>query len=677
MKNSILFFLVSCLISYTVVSQHLNSDSLKIILEKPETNDTTKLAILDILTSSDADLNMVEVFSKQMLKICENTSIDKLAPQDGKKYKYYYGIAKNNLGFVAENKGRLPEAEELYREALELLKIAGNRNGLIVVYNNLGYFYKVKGKMSLSLELYNQSLVQAKELNDYGQIARAMNNIGRVYQTVGKLSEALSYFREANLSYRKINNPNGEYITLNNISGVYFELGETETYLKYQKEAVEKAKKTSNPARISASLERVAFTYRTNGNFEEALINYKQAFELAEKVGNKRLIGQIVEGIGVTYEKQNEYDKSLQYLLQALKLSEELGAEERISSVLESIGVVYEKKKEFLKAQNYFEKSFAAAQKTLNLNVLMNSSAGLSRVYKATNKPAKALKMYEFNIRIRDSINNDNARKTALKSQYKFEFEVKAKQDSMQSAQEKKILTAQLKQEKSQRYLWASAGLLLFSSIGFTFYRYRLKQKIKELSLRNRIASDLHDEVGSAISSISIIAGMAKRKPELEMNNIINQIENTSRETIDNMADIVWSIEPTNDDIHQVIQRMEQFGNNILTPAGIEFVFNYSNDIKKIKLDLVQRKNLYLIYKEGINNAAKYSQAQQVTVEIVKTANELMMQIRDNGRGFETSHAMVGNGLNNMRRRAEEIGAVFQLTSKEGNGTTLLIKFKL
>jgi signal transduction histidine kinase len=158
-----------------------------------------------------------------------------------------------------------------------------------------------------------------------------------------------------------------------------------------------------------------------------------------------------------------------------------------------------------------------------------------------------------------------------------------------------------------------------------------------------------------------------------ESDEIVAKIENTSRETVDNMSDIVWSIEPANDRFDNVLRKMTYFGEQLMGSLGIEFTFNYEPGIEKTTFDMARRKNIYLIYKEAINNAAKYSAAKNVQARLWKEGRLYSMEIKDDGKGFDITSNPMGNGLRNMKRRAEEMGGTLTIESSD-KGTTITLK---
>jgi len=215
------------------------------------------------------------------------------------------------------------------------------------------------------------------------------------------------------------------------------------------------------------------------------------------------------------------------------------------------------------------------------------------------------------------------------------------------------------------------AGLLLLAGLSFFIYKnYQSRQQLKLLSLRNKIAGDLHDDVGATLSSISMFSQLAQSQSK-ELIPALQTIGESSRKMLDAMADIVWTINPENDQFEKIIMRMRSFAYELLGAKQIEFQFLVDENAEKLQLPMEARKNLYLIFKESLNNMVKYSNADQASMSIRTDRNHLSMMIRDNGKGFDAGKEYQGNGLKNMKRRAEEIGARLEIDTAPGIGTTI------
>jgi len=216
-----------------------------------------------------------------------------------------------------------------------------------------------------------------------------------------------------------------------------------------------------------------------------------------------------------------------------------------------------------------------------------------------------------------------------------------------------------------------TAALLTFVCLLYAVHRYRLAQSLKLERLRTKIASDLHDEVGSSLTKISIYSELVQNGlDEKEKATYLHSIGGLSREVVSTMSDIVWSIDNNNDSLHELINRMKDFATEVLHARNIDFEFTLPKTESKKVLDPVLRQNIYLIFKEAINNIVKHSKASRVNVYI-KTHPHFELRIEDNGVGLAAHQSHSGNGLRNMNRRAVAVGGTITFTSTAGTTITL------
>ncbi len=217
---------------------------------------------------------------------------------------------------------------------------------------------------------------------------------------------------------------------------------------------------------------------------------------------------------------------------------------------------------------------------------------------------------------------------------------------------------------------------LVFMALVYLFFRYREIQRLQQEKLRLRIARDLHDDMGSTLSSISILSEAALRNLQADIDRSrFSVIGDRSRQVMDAMSDIVWSVNPRNDKMENVLQRMKEFAVEILESKGIALHFNTDESANVLNFPMELRKDFYLLFKEAVNNAAKYSGATDVWVNIRVQNKNILLDISDNGIGFDTALVKRGNGLWNMERRAERLGGTFSLISAVGQGTQIKFEF--
>jgi signal transduction histidine kinase len=201
----------------------------------------------------------------------------------------------------------------------------------------------------------------------------------------------------------------------------------------------------------------------------------------------------------------------------------------------------------------------------------------------------------------------------------------------------------------------------------------KISKYLVEDKLRMKIARDLHDEIGSTLTSINIISKLTMQQSEANgmVKSNLKKIKEYSSKMMESMSDIVWAINPANDTMDKILIRMKELAAEVLEPAKVNYFFHEEGSLENLKLNVGQRKDLYLIFKEALNNAVKYSEASEVHISLKQKDNRLQLRVTDNGKGFDLNSARSGNGLKNMRSRAEDMRAVLQIESIPESGTTV------
>lgn len=224
--------------------------------------------------------------------------------------------------------------------------------------------------------------------------------------------------------------------------------------------------------------------------------------------------------------------------------------------------------------------------------------------------------------------------------------------------------------------------------------KYELSKKIESqealLNERLRISRELHDDIGSTLGSISIYSEVAKKRNQKNenSNDVLSKIGLASRELIDKMSDIVWSLNPKNESFEQLQNRMMAFAAMMFAPLNIFYTFIADEELKIILLTNEQRKNIFLIFKEALYNIVKYACCKNVHVLLSVQKNDLTMIIQDDGKGFDVNQATAtevlsggeylgGNGINNMKARAHDMNAGLYIESKINEGTTVQLTLRL
>lgn len=232
-----------------------------------------------------------------------------------------------------------------------------------------------------------------------------------------------------------------------------------------------------------------------------------------------------------------------------------------------------------------------------------------------------------------------------------------------------------------QRWWFVSLALMLVGLLGTALYRYRVARLLELERMRTRIATDLHDDIGAGLSRVAILSEVVKRQVAGSSEQalpLLNEIADSARTLVQSMREIVWAIDPRGDELGSLISRVRQFASDVLDAQNINWDFEVPSELEQIRLDPDQRRQLFLIFKEALHNIAKHADCQHVSLNLKLVQQQLWGEIRDDGKGFALANSTDSHGLNNMRRRAEQIGGQLTVISSPGEGVSvkLLIPLK-
>jgi ligand-binding sensor domain-containing protein/signal transduction histidine kinase len=209
-------------------------------------------------------------------------------------------------------------------------------------------------------------------------------------------------------------------------------------------------------------------------------------------------------------------------------------------------------------------------------------------------------------------------------------------------------------------------------------YRRRLARLLELERLRTRIASDLHDDIGSTLSQIAILSDVAYRSPAAHGNvEPLSDIADLSRELVDSMSDIVWAIDPEQDRLDDLAHRMRRFASDLFGHNGTQLRFQTPAAEPNPVVGADIRRQVFLIFKESLHNMARHSGCTVVEIRLRLEDGCLHLSIADNGKGFEAERIEGGHGLASMAARASRLGGSLAMDSAPGRGTSLRLEVPL
>jgi two-component sensor histidine kinase len=221
---------------------------------------------------------------------------------------------------------------------------------------------------------------------------------------------------------------------------------------------------------------------------------------------------------------------------------------------------------------------------------------------------------------------------------------------------------------------WWFTGLVILASICIIYllYRIRISQLNKEKKIRDQIASDLHDDLGSTLNSVKVYANVASI--EKDNKQYLEKIKESTQEAISSVRDIIWVLDEKKDTIEHLFTRISQFALPLSNANNIQFVQQIDNPVYNKMLTRTEKRNLFMIIKEAINNSIKYANCKTITLSAFEEKNKLVIQITDDGKGYDGQTIKSGHGIENIRKRSIEIHYYAKINSIPGKGTTIRLE---
>lgn len=501
------------------------------------------------------------------------------------------------------------------------------------------YYYNNLHQLGMQ-EAFNGEYI-ATILKDKLLIADACNFIGLFYMNNNKLPQAIKYYKKA-LRYTSQPPYKNHYIELSKPHHIYGNLAE----------AFEKAMQPDS-----------AIFY--------ALISV----EKAKEINSGRGMATTTLNLGSAYFSKKNIDSAFKYYNLSLRFSAVSRDFDVQLCSYSGLADCASAKSNKVLAFNNLGRGFALIKEHPHLNDLYLSMflEIAVKIYRNYNQEALLLKAVEMKTQMQTALYKRNT--TQVQTLLLTGI-----------ANEKTIFNLELadaqgKQALANTRLYILLLLFLLMAIAFITYRYYSMQRLKVADLRSKISQDLHDEVGATLSGIAMYSYITKEQVLNKQNELANNsldiIKDNAGEMVGKLNDIVWAVNPAMDNAYTLAERLKEFAFQHTAAKNIKLVFVANDALAVQKFSMEKRKNIYLICKEAINNAVKYSECTQLSIQISVLQKHVYIVIADNGKGFSHYTAGKGNGLTNMAARAAEITAKLEVNSRESNGVTISLTCKI
>ncbi|SER04646.1 Tetratricopeptide repeat-containing protein [Hyunsoonleella jejuensis] len=579
------------------------------------------------------------------------------------KNNYYYDLYIKyfgDKGVLNFYQGDFKSALSNFNKALEKAKEEKNEEDQLTYLNNKALAMSYLNEAEASLDVHREAISLAEKLNDSTALGKSFNNIGLIYEDMKAYNKALEFYSKALNIKKNGNNKIDIANSLFNIAGMYKEIGEKEKdttlYAKAEKHfklAFEKAKEVNYGKVMLFSKTGMAQLATVRNKPLKAISIYKSVVDEARRVDDNQTLRATYLNLGVNYLSIGKLREAETYLLKSKPFIEAAENPSDIASLYKNLSLLYQQKQNYNLAYNYF-KEYHGISEDLSKNSLTE-------------------KISEFEI--------------------KYETEKKEKEIVTQRAE---LIEKELRiSKKNTQLMGLGLVAILLSVLGYLLYNQQklknrqlqkeseLKEALARIETQNKlqdqrlkISRDLHDNIGAQltfiISSIENLQYGFEIKNE-KLTKKLKDISAFTKETIYELRDTIWAMNKSEISLEDLQTRISNFVENANTHSGnINFKFILKDTVLNSTIfSSVTGMNVYRIVQEAINNAIKYSEAKNVTVEIFQNKEQLVIKVVDDGKGFDITKAGDGNGLNNIQKRAKDIKATLNIISKINVGTQI------
>jgi signal transduction histidine kinase len=558
----------------------------------------------------------------------------------------------------------------------------GDKRLAAYAYKARGWAWMRKGSYEKTFPDLQLAAKLFRELNDIHEEVYTLINLGLAYSNHTEFTNSAKYLFIADSLAQQLNDPSVKGLVSRQMGILYREQGQYRKAIPYFREGME----------LYLSLHDTLHFFDAAGSLAIVYIRMKLP-DSSLQVCN--IILPYIEALqGAHYQKAitherfgdawfdlGKYDKALDSYMGAYKIfAGDDGEADKAFEAL-NVGKTLVRLKKYREAENYLLLGYKLNDSLQMTNYSAVAAEQLAFLYQATGDWRKGYQWLQKENELMDTLQLASQNEKVEQLQAQYEADKKEKEITLLK-KDQQLTLAVVGRQKVIRNAAIALVLLSFLIGILVVNRYRIVHRARRLieleKMRNTIARDLHDDMGSALSSINIISKVALTIPngDGKVNEHLVKIHEHSGLILENMNDIVWTINPVNDTLEKVIFKMKEFASDIFDPLNIDHSFDETGDFSDIKLGIQTRRDLYLIFKEAVNNTAKYSRCTKVAIIIVSNDKQIHIQVKDNGLGFCRDTVRNGNGLKNMEERARQMNGELTIASRPGEGTEVILRVR-
>jgi signal transduction histidine kinase len=619
----------------------------------------------EVVLRGYANLDTIRVFGHAALR-------------EAQKVNYNPGLIQVYLGFGSAYISKINVDSAKYYYNMAIGKAGAIRDSHLLARSYLGYGYALvydHSDYDGAIRATQKGYQVSKAINDTSLLIDANNKLVAIYdlsQDILSAYKACSELFHISLLRKDTMSLITNYYMLGSL---YANLNLFDKQLQIVHRSIALLPHTKDPVSLYTIYRTVADGYLGKREYDSVLYYTRINLPLCQKL-NKMTTGYGY--LGKVYLETNQLDSAKYYYSKMVNEQKANGMYIDTYEYLD-LGQIEFKLGHIKKAFNYY--------KIAEANIERPSLYTQKEIYKALSVYYNTLEMYqeafaylEKHNRIVEQINNNQNYDLVS------DFEAEKLNAEIQLLTKDKALQVSLSARHSQQKNIAYSGIaFILLAAGWGFIRYKKQKDLKSqqvlLQDRLRISRELHDEVGATLSGISMYSHIAtaqlKKENAIDLQNSLSFIQQSAGEMITKLSDIVWLINPQQDTIMEILGRLAEYGKQMTRARNMQIRIDLPPDLASQHIPMEARRNIYLFCKEAINNAVKYSHGKLIVLQVKLIGQKMIFSVTDDGNGFDESIIKNGNGLVNMQKRAEDIGAVFHMDTKVNRGTRMELQYKI
>ena len=558
--------------------------------------------------------------------------------------------------------------DTLFRIGFNLVKKLNYLEAEPRLLDAYGVYNRDFSKYALALANHKDSRTIARRLGDIATEIHATNNIGVVYRRLDENGKALTYHMEALRLAEKVGDAYSASVSLNSIGNIHIVLGNYADAILYFRKSLPIAQKAHNMLGMAMNYNNIGEAYEFMGKLDSADKYYKESLFYNEKINNHKGIAICYNSIGNVLKKQGKVNDAIALFEKAKQITDTLGDGLYRANNYNNLGNAYLLLKQYDSAKAMFFHALSIARDIGTMTEIKTAYEGLMKLNERTLRLDSALLYSKLFKQYSDSIVTESNNRHVRQMEAIYDTE----------KEQARIAFLETNRKNDRIFLFGALVLfLLILTSGILYYlRYRLLERNKrlsqELEIRSQIASDLHDDMGSTLSSIHIFSELL-RKSGTNKEELLTKIEANAKDTLDALDDIIWLVKPSNDKFSNLCQHIREYAVPMFQSKGIQFIIDFPESVSEIPLPMDTRRNIFLIVKETVNNLVKYSKCTEASIIARNEDTVISFAVKDNGIGFDPEKLTDRNGIKNIKSRAKKINADIKITTACGQGT--LVEF--